>query len=67
MAGNAHRESCHKLLLILVRKQGMYIIKTDFGDKMVIAFTIKEKLFNGQPILPIGAAAFLFIFAVLSF
>ena len=34
---------------------------------MVVAFTIKEKkLFKGKPILPIGAAAFLFIFVVLS-
>ena len=43
MTGNAHKESCHKLSLILVRKQGLHIIKTDCSDKMVVAFTIKEK------------------------
>ena len=32
---------------------------------MVVAVT-RKKLFNGKPILPIGAAAFLFIFVVLS-
>ena len=67
MTGNAHKESCHKLLsLIHVREQGLYIIKTDCRGKMVVALTIKKKLFNGKPILPIGAAAFLFIFVVLS-
>ena len=61
------RESCHKSLsLILVREQGLYIIKTDCSGEMVIAFTIKKNLFNGKPIFPIGAAAFLFIFVVLS-
>ena len=49
MTGNAHKESCHKLLLILVREKGL--IKTDCSGKMVIAFTIKERLFNGKPIL----------------
>ena len=63
MTGNAHIESCHKLLLILVREKGLYIIKTDCSGEMVVAFTIK-KLFNSKPILPIGAAAFLFIFVV---
>ena len=68
MIGNAHKESCHILLLILAREQGLHIIKTDYSGKMMVAFTIKEKkLFNGWPILPIGAAAFLFIFVVLSF
>ena len=60
MTGNAHKESRHKLLsLILVREHGLCIIKTDCSDKIVIAFTIKEKkLFNGKPILPLGAALF---------
>ena len=40
MTGNVHKESCHKLLLILVREQGLYIIKTDGNGKMVVAFTI---------------------------
>ena len=62
MAGNAHKESCHKLLLILVREHGLYIIKTACSRKMVVAFILKKKLFNGKPILPIGAAAFPFIF-----
>ena len=65
VTGNAHKESCHKLSLILVREQGLYVIKTDRSDKMVVAFTI-NKLSIGKPILPIGAAAFLFIFVVLS-
>ena len=44
MTGNAHKESCHKLLsLILVREQGLYIIKTDCSGEMVVAFTVKEK------------------------
>ena len=43
MTGDAHRKSCHKLSLILVRKQGLYIIKTDRSGKIVIAFTINEK------------------------
>ena len=43
MTGNAHKESCHKLSLILVREQGLYIIKTDCSGEMVVAFTIKEK------------------------
>ena len=44
MTGNAHKESCHKLLLlILVREHGLCIIKTDCSGKMVVAFPIKEK------------------------
>ena len=64
MTGNAYKESCHKLLLILVSKKGLYIIKTDCSGKMEVAFTIKEKLSNGKPILRCGAAAFIFIFEV---
>ena len=45
MTGNVHKESCHKLLLILVRELGLYIIKTDCSGKMVVAFTIKEKYY----------------------
>ena len=37
---NAHKESCHKLSLILVREQGL--IKTDCSGKMVVASTIKK-------------------------
>ena len=66
MTGNPHKESCHKLSLILVREHGLYIIKSDCSGKMVVAFRINEKLFNGKPILPIGAAAFILIFVVLS-
>ena len=67
MTGNAHKESCHKLLsLILVREQELYVIKTDCSGEMMAAFTIKEKHLNGKPILPVGAAAFLFIFVILS-
>ena len=42
-AGNAHKQSCHKVLFILVREQGLCIIKTDCSDEMVVAFAIKEK------------------------
>ena len=45
MTGNAHKESCHKLLLIFVREQGLYIIKTDCSGKSVVAFTITEKTY----------------------
>ena len=65
MTGNAHKESYHKLSLIRVREYGLHIFKTDCSGKMVVAFTIK-KLFNGKPILPIGAAAFRLMFVVLS-
>ena len=43
MTGNAHKESCNRLLLILVWAQGLYITKTDSNGKMVVAFTIEEK------------------------
>ena len=67
MTGHAHKGSCHKLSsLILVSEQGLYIIKTDCSGKIVVAFTMKKKLFNGKLIFPIVAAAFLFIFVVLS-
>ena len=66
MTGNAQKEACHKLLLILTRKHGLYIIKTDGSGEMMIAFTIKQKRFNGKPILRYGAAAFQFIFVPLS-
>ena len=42
MTGNAHKESCHKLLLILVREHGLYVIKTDCSGKIMLAFTIAE-------------------------
>ena len=45
MTGNAHKESCHKLSLILVREQGLDITKTDCRGLMVVGFTIKEKSF----------------------
>ena len=64
MTGNAHKESCHKLLLIIRREQGLCITKTDCSDKAV-TFTIK--LFNGKPILPTGAVLFLLIFEVLRY
>ena len=43
MTCNAYKEFCHKLLLILVRGKELYIIKTDYSGKMVVAFTITEK------------------------
>ena len=42
MTGNAHNRSCHKLLLIIVREQGLYLIKTDCSGEMVVAFIITE-------------------------
>ena len=43
MIGNVHKESYHKLLsLILVREQGLHIIKTDCSGKMMVAFTVKK-------------------------
>ena len=50
-----------------MREQELYIIKSNCSGKMVVAFTIEEKLFNVKPILPIGAAHSLFIFVVLKF
>ena len=44
MTGNAHKECCHKLLLILVREKGLYVIKTDCGGKMVVSFTLKNTI-----------------------
>ena len=47
--------------------EGIVHIKTDCSEKMLVAFTIKEKkLFIGKPIFRYGAAAFLFMFVVLS-
>ena len=44
MTGNAYKEFCLKLLLILIFvREGIVHIKTDCSDKMVVAFTIKEK------------------------
>ena len=56
MTGNAHKESCHKLLLILVRRKELYMIKTNYSGEMMVPFTIK-KLFNGKPILRSCVAA----------
>ena len=63
MTGNAHKESCHKLLsLILVREQGLYIIKTDCSGKMMVAFTTKENTLQCEHIFLIGAAlSYLFL------
>ena len=63
MTGNAHKESCYKLFLILVREKGLYIIKTDCSSKMVVAFTITGK---SNLILRCGAAPFLFLFVILA-
>ena len=40
--GNAHKESSHKLLLIIVREQEL--IKTDCSSKTVVSFSIIEKI-----------------------
>ena len=65
MTGNAHKESCHKLSSsILVREQGLFIIKTDCSGKEWLLSQLNKKTI--KPILPIGTAAFLFIFVILS-
>ena len=43
MTGNAHKESCHKLSLILVRMQGLYIITTDCSGKTILLSQFKKK------------------------
>ena len=47
-------------------REGIIHIKTDRSDKMVVAFTVKEKLLIGKPIFRCGAAAFLFMSVLLS-
>ena len=42
MTGNTHKESCYKLSSIVVREQGLYIIKTDCSGKRVVACTIEK-------------------------
>ena len=68
MTGNAHKESCLKLLLILilVREKRQYILKLIVATKWWLLSPLKKKLFIGKPIFRCGAAAFLFIFVVLS-
>ena len=46
MAGNVYKESRRKILLILVREQELYIIKTDRSGKVMVDFTIKEKNYS---------------------
>ena len=60
MTGSAHKESSLKLLLILilVREKELYIIKTDCSDKMVVAFTIKEKTIYWQAYFPMRCYRF---------
>ena len=66
MTGNVHKESYHKLLLILVREQGLYISKLIIAAKWWLLSQLNKKLFIGKSILRYGAASFLFVFAVLS-
>ena len=50
MTGNAHKESCHKLLsLILVRERGLYIIKLIVAEKLWLLSQLKKKLFDDKP------------------
>ena len=42
MTGNAHEESCHKLMLILVREKGLKHNHTDGSGEIVVAFTITK-------------------------
>ena len=67
ITANAHKESCHRLLLKLVKEQRL--IKTDCSGKMKVSVTIKEKnylMVNLFFVDAAGAAAFLFVFVVLS-
>ena len=70
MTGNAHKESCLKLLsiLILVREKELYILKLIVATKWWLLSQLKKKLslFIVKPIFRCGAAAFLFIFVILS-
>ena len=69
MTGNAHKESSLKLsfILILVRAKGLFISKLIVGTKWWLLSQLKKKLFYGKPIFRCdAAAAFLFIFVVLS-
>ena len=68
MTGNALKESCLKLLLILklVREKGLYILKLIVATKWWLLSQLKTKLFIGKPIFNCSTAAFLFIFVVLS-
>ena len=66
MTGNAHKKSCHKLSSILVTEQGLYRSKLIVATKWWLLSQLMKKIFNDKPNLPIDAAAFLFIFAVLS-
>ena len=67
MTGRAHKESCHKLSLILVREKGLYISKLIIAAKWQLLLQLKKKLFIGKPISSIGAASFLFTFVILSY
>ena len=42
MTGNAHKESCHKLLFILVREEELKQSQNDDSGQMVVAFTITK-------------------------
>ena len=68
MTGNVHKESFLKLLLILilVREKGLHILKLILATKWRLVSQLKNKLFIGKPIFQWGAAAFLFVFVVLS-
>ena len=68
ITGNAHEESCLKLLLILivVKEKGLYILKLILATKWWLLSQLKKKLFIGKPIFRCSAAAFLFIFVILS-
>ena len=67
MTGKAHKESCNKLSLILVRKKGLHMSKLIIAAKWQLLSQLKKKLFIGKPISSIGAASFLFIFVILSY
>ena len=68
MTGNAHKESCLELLLILilVREKELYILKLIVATKWWLLSQLKKKLFIGKPIFRCGTAAFLFMSVVLS-
>ena len=61
-------ESCHKLLLILVREKGLKPNQNRWSRRNGGCFhNYRNNLFSGKPILQCGAAPFQFISVVLSF
>ena len=65
MTRNAHKESCHHKLWLILRGEGIETIKTDCSGEKVVAFAITRinLLFIDKLILRYGAALFLCLLA----